>query len=815
MSSLPLESPYPVGAVVRDPRLLQLRRGVIDRGLEIVVSAEDGEHRHAIVIGEPHSGRTSVLTEILRRAQAERGQLVVSLHGGEEFPVSRGEMVRHLMTALVEALARVVGRDARWYRAWSDRVYLRDGTSAREGDRLSSALVLAGDPQAGIDRSVLERDLEVLVEIAREADLSGIVVAIDDATPLTEDVPLIEELVDVFDSVGNISLLLTGLPSVAGHFTQAASCCLERLVPVWLEPFFRPPQIYTALSAPLSSDEREKYVPRDDLSFVIDLLNLTLGSPYELMVVANYLWLSCERGEQKSYALTPRLLDRVIPHLALRTADGDALRNGADAIERLPEEQIPGALELAGLSQLSVREVAIDRLLKAGDGRIPDDRRAVEVTDHLEEEVERVRGDLAELEDNGVVQIHSDGERFSIVGGRAVAVLLKYKARARIGTVDARPYGQNFLHAVGQPLARTLVRRALAAVPGAKSLGYALDAADRGLGSRSPRPALRSLSGTGEVTRLIRSESEVTPWSGEAHEDLIALATADEARLALVCTSIGYGGGELEYMELWSVPEEITDLAVSSALGAVSEDWGSLVTASELSWRGVESVVVKGEVARKVVYVLLEGIAAEATIGLFEAWSKREEETGLNRAMRTCEESIAVMRSGDRTDLELGGELSATLSRLGFLQSLDDSRLEEARSSLEEARQVGKADSWATGWNLGDVLARQGLIGPALELLDQVAEEVDEPNSWVTVLFTVPGRPPAESLVRVTSRDGIDALFALKRAILQKDPERYRSAIERAADSCDDGVILAAAWADAAGPELGVGTLAGEVGSEA
>jgi hypothetical protein len=180
--------------------------------------------------------------------------------------------------------------------------------------------------------------------------------------------------------------------------------------------------------------------------------------------------------------------------------------------------------------------------------------------------------------------------------------------------------------------------------------------------------------------------------------------------------------------------------------------------------------------------------------------------------VRICEESIAVMRAGDRSDRELGGEMSATLSRLGFLQSLDDGRLEDARKNLEEARLVGEADHWVTGWNLANVLAREGMTEPALGLLDEVRTEVTEPNSWVTVLFTVPGRAPAESLVRATSGEGVAALFALQEAILEKDPEQFQAAIDEAVECSDAGVVEAAGWAAAAKKDLGVEAFAGELG---
>jgi hypothetical protein len=803
VNSPTIDSPYPVGTLVRDLGLLQLRRWEIERGLAITAPGNGGEHRHAVLIGDPHSGRTSVLAEISRRAAEERGQLVVNLRGGDGLALSRAELVRHLLTAVVETLSAVEPQ-ARWYQSWRGRVYLRDASPAGPDDLLSSSLVLAADQTADIDHVVLERDLEVLAGLAGSLGFNGILICVDDASPLTEDTTLTEEIVDVLDSVGFYSLLMTGLPAVADHFTEAASRCLERLEPVWLEPFYGPHQILTALQAPLPSGC--EYVNRDDLSFVLDLLNLTAGNPYELMVVADHLWLSCERGEQEAYALTPRLLDRVIPQLALRTGEGDALRDGAQAIDCLPEEQIAGALELASLSRLTVHEVAVDRLLKDSSGRqIPDGRKPEDITAHLAEEEDRVKADLANLEANGVIAVQPDGESFAIVGGRPAAVLLKYKARARIGDSRERAFGQNFLQAVGRPLTQKLLRDARRAIPGAVSLGFMIVGSDRGIGSRSPRPALRSLAGSGDITRLIHSEAEVMPWDGAAHKEITELVASDEARAALVCSSVNYERGELEFMQLWKVPDEISDGTVSEALGETIESWRALFDVTGLTWRGVDSAVVTGAAARKTVSILRPFTAVEAVHTLFGAWREEGDPTELARAIRTCEESTEVMRAGDQSDLELGGELSGTLSRLGFLLSFDDARLDEARSALEEAQRTGKADDWVTDWNLASILAREGKLSAALARLDAAAEDFEGLVNWATLVFHVPGRTASDCVLDV-KEDGVRPLLALQRSVIEHDNAARDAAIELAKESGDPGAVLAAEWTEQADAQLALET---------
>jgi hypothetical protein len=176
-----MDSPYPVGGTVTDPRLLQIRRIEIRAALDAVAPVDATDNSHAAILGEARSGRSSVLTEVARPAADERERLVVWLRGDAEV-FCANTLARHLLTAVVESLADRVGTAAPWYLAWRNRVYLRDRGPSTNQDLLSSALVLASNPEAEIDRAIVERDLAALSKVARDNGLPGIVLCIDDAS---------------------------------------------------------------------------------------------------------------------------------------------------------------------------------------------------------------------------------------------------------------------------------------------------------------------------------------------------------------------------------------------------------------------------------------------------------------------------------------------------------------------------------------------------------------------------------------------------------------------------------------------------------
>jgi hypothetical protein len=645
--------------------MLQNRRSEIERALHAVAPDEDVANRHALVMGEQRSGRSTVLLEVGRRAAAERGRLVVWLRGAEDVAWERQRLNRQLLTAIVEALAQAASAGAApWYLAWRDRVYLRDRMPSTERDVLLSSLILAADPDGEIEHTILERDLTTLLGLAREAGHRGIVVCVDDASPLTEDIALVEELVSVVDAVGCYGVLMAGFPVIAKHFMEAASPCLARFAPVALRPFRGPHQIVTSLSAPLSEAERE-WVQAKDSAFLRDVLRLTGGNPYEVMLVGHHLWLTCQRGEQDRYVLTPRVLDRVIPHVALLASGGDALLDGAAAIDRLPEQHVRQALELVAMWRLNVRQVAIARILKIESRDADTVDRAI-LTADIAEETERVLGQLEELQEAGVIQIHADRERFSVVGGRPAAVLLKYKARARIGAeISSQPFELDFLGTVGRALARDVTLRTLKVLEGGTSLGFSTINSEEGTGRHSPRPAIRTLSTCGDIGRLVQAEVDLISWGERDYKRLAELLTEDDPTVALVCTAVMHARQQLEYTELWELPAGVGQEDVAEAFSAVTEEWEPVVAAADFGWGGSELAVLRGETARQAVIVLQRYAATSAVHSLFARWYEQRDEGALARAQQISDEAAHTLRATGLSDRELAGELSGMLSRAG------------------------------------------------------------------------------------------------------------------------------------------------------
>lgn len=797
-------SPYQFSTPVTDPELLENRHLEIEVALDAVACSDGAEPVHALIVGPQRSGRTSVLLEVARRARLERARLPVWLRLPEETLPSSSSLTRHLLTAMVETMARQhPGPPPPWYSAWRDRVYLRSTAPSTDSDLLGSSLILATDREGEIDPSVFLSDLETLRGRAAELGFSGFLIVIDDATELTQDVALLEHLVESFDAVDDFRLALAGLPEAATHFFEAASPCLRRLRPVVLRPFRGPHQVWRCLRAPLEEEGLERLPERrlEDAGFVHDLLRLTGGNPFELMLVAHHLWLACEMGEQDHFALTARVFDRLIPHLSVFVSGGEELRLGAEAMDSLSPEQMRQALDLTALSGLSVRQIAIARCL----GITSRDAETVDrgiLTADLNSAIERVRDELQALQAAGVIQLTSDSARFVIPGGRAASVLLKYKARARVGeAVSSRPFDLDFLLAVGRPLARDAMTHTLRSFEGATSLGSAaVEAQGVGSGRLSPRPAVRELVADGELRRLVDAEIDLLPWTNADLARISELVAERDPAIALAYTAIADDQDQLEYLELWEWPGGLDQHALDERFAAVSEDWAPIVEKSELRWRGSEAAVVTGGLARRALILLLPWSATMAVNALFSEWMQNRDGEVLGRAAALADEAGAAMRESGLPDRELGGQLSAILSRLGFLTSFDDNNLEGAGEALQEALRVGAADGWVTRWNLANIAAREGRFEESQSHLLRVSEDIAGWEGSAFVLFFAPGQAAEDCLVTI-HRSSAELLLKLQRSLVRSqleatEIENLRGLIEECGRTGNADIHRAASFAD-------------------
>jgi hypothetical protein len=430
------DNPYSL-LPAEDPRLLRTRRGQIRLALDSVAPLAGGGS-NALVCGPPRSGRTSLLAEVARRASEERDSLVVTIRLFEE-DLTHSGLLRTVLGAMIEQLASLYDTEPDWYRAWCNRVLLRDTSPMSINDVFISALAFAAEPLATVDPAVLDRDLRTLARFARDAGRHRVLIVIDDADALLEDSLLVERLLASLVPVAGFALLMGARFSGLGHLADAVSPCLRTCAIVLIPPFWSPGAINACLRGPLEPGEADRLMPRENrVRLLADVLQLSGGSPFEIALIGAEMWEACKAGEQEHYELTPRVFERLLPMLTMHTGAREDLADAVEAVRGLPVDRLECALRLVALSELNVGQIAVARAigLPHTDGTALADR--LSICD-LDKERARTLAELEQLENDGVISLSEDGDSFQVRGGRFSSAHAEMSGTYPAWIQDGRP----------------------------------------------------------------------------------------------------------------------------------------------------------------------------------------------------------------------------------------------------------------------------------------------------------------------------------------------------------------------------------------
>jgi hypothetical protein len=386
----------------------------------------------------------------------------------------------------------------------------------------------------------------------------------------------------------------------------------------------------------------------------------------------------------------------------------------------------------------------------------------------VERRAGEIAGELQQLEDAGVIQLSADRSRFTVLGGRPASVLLKYEARADKGPMASDlPFDLSFMLAVGRALIRDVFTTTLDVLDGARSLGFGLSEG-RTVGARrsSPRRAVSAADRERDLTAIARGDLTLIPWGREEAERISELlADSDNRALALVSAGLADERGQLEYVELWELGPGTEPHELTQQLAEAVDALRPVVNLAGLRWLGAEDAVLQGDLARATLVLLQPPAALRAVSVLFRRFMAGDSET-LAGATALADAAIADMRTYRLPRWQQQFFLSTLLSNAGFLKAFDDSRLDEARRDLEDARECGVADVWVTDWNLANIAARQRRYRDALGHLARVGERVaDWEGDDAAVVFFVPGVRAADGLISVGSA-ATEAILSLQRAVV-------------------------------------------------
>lgn len=342
-------NPFNYLSPVEDESRLIGREEELEDLLYYTGQAEQNEYYHAAVVGDRASGKTS-LVNVLSEKLESRGHLPVRVTLDSDLVSDQAEFFREFYEAIISEMKSCGALDKGFYQRFR-RAF--DQLEVESLD-LGFASVYVGTKGTGkvatdVPHRVLVDDLQGLYQ--KLDDVPSIVVVVDEADFLSENATILQKLRNILTDISGFNIVLSGTNALFSEFEDVFSPLSRSLKRVTVGPFDDPETTKKCILAPLEEEEQEDV----DNASIPDVHELTGGSPYEINLVAHYMYRRYTEGTDE-IRLSAEVLDEVAAELERirTTAAGETALQLAD----FPPSSLSvlvGLLELGAADEETLR----------------------------------------------------------------------------------------------------------------------------------------------------------------------------------------------------------------------------------------------------------------------------------------------------------------------------------------------------------------------------------------------------------------------------------------------------------------------------
>jgi len=285
----------------------------IDYYLELSRSKEP-KYFHLVLIGPRSTGKTSLLNMIEHKAN-EKGFLTVKIPLNKELCQNDvlffKEVIDGIMTNGAEKgmFGGIFGAIYRAFRKLIDTLDIQAEIPLLFGTAYIG--MKKGVSEIGIPQHVLLHDLKKLREEAKKQGIPTIVLLFDECDLFAENEAILQKIRNAFTEVDGYILVFSGtekmFPSISNVFSPIPRF-FKRIV---VENFKEFKEVEEALIKPLNDEEKAAF----DMSCIADIYRITNGSPYEINLIAHYMYRRWKECKSPKIQLSPEVLDDVLNEL--------------------------------------------------------------------------------------------------------------------------------------------------------------------------------------------------------------------------------------------------------------------------------------------------------------------------------------------------------------------------------------------------------------------------------------------------------------------------------------------------------------------
>lgn len=316
-------NPYDFINPVRDPRLFAGRKKELEEieyYLRLSMSDEP-KYFHIALIGPRSVGKTSLLNMIEYKAN-ELGLLAVKIPLNIEIVKSDVLFFKEVIDGILTK-----GAERGLYGGLTGKIY---GAFRRIVDMLDASVeipLLFGTAYIGfkkernidgIPQQVLIHDFKKLHEDAKKNGVQTIVLLFDECDLLAQNEALLQKLRNVFMEVEGYILVFSGTEKMFPAISNVFSPIPRFFKRINVENFKDIKETKECLLKPLNEEEKEAF----DRTCIADIHRLTNGSPYEINLIAHYMYRRWKDGTNPKIQLSPEVLDDVLNELERLRKEG-------------------------------------------------------------------------------------------------------------------------------------------------------------------------------------------------------------------------------------------------------------------------------------------------------------------------------------------------------------------------------------------------------------------------------------------------------------------------------------------------------------
>lgn len=316
-------NPYDFINPIRDPKLFAGRKDElkeIDYYLELSRSTT-AKYTHLALIGERASGKTSLLN-IIEFMANEKGFLAVKIPLNKETSSNDVLFFKEVFDGIMTKGAEkgmYGGIEEKIYRAFRRMIDTLD-VSAEIPILFGTAYIglKKKEHEAGIPQHVLIHDLKEISIEAKKIGIPTIVLLFDECNLLAQNETLLQKIRNAFMEVEGYILAFSGTEKMFPAISDVFSPIPRFFKRVNVKNFKDIKETEECLLKPLNEGEKQVF----DRTCIGEIHQITNGSPYEINLVAHYMFRRWKEERNPKIGLSPEVLDDVLNEIERLRKEG-------------------------------------------------------------------------------------------------------------------------------------------------------------------------------------------------------------------------------------------------------------------------------------------------------------------------------------------------------------------------------------------------------------------------------------------------------------------------------------------------------------